>query len=149
MKLSIRGMLLLILIAALFTSCLAEIQKLNKQVMEAKRHNTIGWVAKMVISHLKDNGEWPRNWDELKDDYKTVVCEFGQPWQLEDLQKNVEIDWTTDLEKIQIHLKQSEIEFRVLRMSNGSQYPDIEKEANELIFDYVRGRERHSIGTGY
>ncbi|MCH2202852.1 MAG: hypothetical protein MK102_12845 [Fuerstiella sp.] len=54
--------------------CLAggySLHRLNEQIRNAY---VVGWVAEMVVEHLKaNNNQLPKNWDDLRDDYRTRI----------------------------------------------------------------------------
>ena len=139
MTFSIRTLLIFAVIVACFASAISAVNGLLHSIREAQRGNTVGWVARMAVSHMQANsGSWPRSWDELQDDYKTVVCEFGQPWQFEELRENVQIDWDADLDCLREQLKTGDYNINLVKMRD---QPPLQKrvdEANEVIVDYIR-----------
>ncbi len=60
-------------------------------------------VAQMCVEHMKLNGlAWPRNWDELRDDFGPCLAQSGQTWTFADLKKRVDVDWNVNPKKDQI-----------------------------------------------
>ena len=56
-------------------------------------------VAYMCIEHMRANdNSWPKNWDELDDDFAVGIASSGQQWTWEfpDLQHRVDVDWLVD-----------------------------------------------------
>lgn len=54
-------------------------------------------VAQMCVRHLQSNQlAWPRNWEELRDEFDPCLARSGQTWTFEDLQERVAVDWNWD-----------------------------------------------------
>ena len=139
MTFSIRSLLIFAVIVACFAWAISGVNGLLHSIRESQRGNTVGWVARMAVSHMKANsGNWPRNWDELQDDYETVVCEFGQPWQFEELRGNVQIDWDADLDCLREQVRTGDYNINVLKMRDQPPLQERVDEANEVIVDYIR-----------
>ena len=139
MTFRIRSLLIFAVIVACFAWAISGVNGILHSIRESQRGNTVGWVARMAVSHMEaNNGNWPRNWDELQDDYKTVVCEFGQPWQFEELKENVQIDWDADLDCLRELVEADDYNIDVLKMRDQPPLQERVDEANEVIFDYIR-----------
>ena len=53
-------------------------------------------VAEMCVEHMRANRlAWPRNWEDLQDDFSTVA-RSGQSWTFSDLKKRVGVDWKVE-----------------------------------------------------
>lgn len=134
------SLLIFVTLTACFAWAIGSAVRLRVAIKESQRGNTIGWVAEMIVSHMNANGgEWPRDWDELHDDYKSVVCEFGQPWQFVELRANVQIDWEADPVEIRERMKAGEFELRVLRMLGDPPHEDRVTDANQKVIDCIAG----------
>lgn len=105
-----------------------------------KNAYAVWWVADMVVEHLKANEhEWPRSWDDLKDDYETCASRSGQPWTFEQLRSRVNVDFNADVEKLRSSAKEdSEPNFRVIWLSDGRDDHWGQREPNMIIFDFLR-----------
>ena len=54
-------------------------------------------VAQMCVEHMKANAiAWPKNWDELEDDFETIVARSGQTLTFADLRERVDVDWNVN-----------------------------------------------------
>jgi hypothetical protein len=54
-------------------------------------------VAQMCVEHMKTNGlAWPRNWEELHDDFGPCLARSGQTWTFADLRNRVGVDWNVN-----------------------------------------------------
>ncbi|MEX2308221.1 MAG: hypothetical protein WD738_11540 [Pirellulales bacterium] len=100
----------------------------------------VWWVADMVVEHLKaNNGAWPRNWDELRDDYQTCVERSGQPWSFEELQNRVAIDWRADPSQLAaLANRDFTPPFCVIWLSDGTNSHWEHAEPNQIIADYLK-----------
>ena len=100
----------------------------------------VWWVADMVVEHMKANDDlWPKNWDDLRDDYQTCTERSGQPWSFDELSSRTQIDWQavpTDL------LTQSDghqgAQFRVITLTDGTNSHWQSSEPNQIILEYLR-----------
>jgi len=100
----------------------------------------VWWVADMCVEHMtKNNGDWPRNWDDLRDDYQTCVARSGHPWSFDELSGRVEIDWDADPHLLASLADGSGIrDFRVIWLRNGSEAHWEGYEPNQIVLDYIR-----------
>jgi hypothetical protein len=54
---------------------------------------------------MKTNGlAWPRNWEELRDDFGPCLARSGQAWTFADLKDRVGVDWKVDPKKLTFEL---------------------------------------------
>jgi hypothetical protein len=93
----------------------------------------------MVVMHMQANdGQWPANWDDLRDDYQTCVERSGKPWTFTELSQRVVVDWEADPHQL---LKQSmgheTAPFRVITLSDGTTSHWDSHEPNQIVFDYL------------
>ena len=107
----------------------------------------VWWVASMVVEHLKANdNQWPKNWDDLRDDYETCTERSGRPWSFEELSSRAEIDWGGDPAELLAQSKESEtVRFRVIKLTDGTDAHWQRREPNQIILDYLRlnASEKH------
>ena len=58
-------------------------------------------VAEMCVEHMRANRlAWPRNWEDLQDDFQPCLARSGQSWTFADLKKRVGIDWKVELKQL-------------------------------------------------
>jgi hypothetical protein len=97
-------------------------------------------LADMVVEHLKaSGGDWPQNWDELRDDYQICVQRSGQPWSFEELQRRVVVDWQANpIELAALADREIVPPFRVIWLSDGSNSHWEQNEPNQIIADYLK-----------
>ena len=103
----------------------------------------VEWVAGMIVDHLKaHDGDWPRNWDDLRDDYELGVRKVGRPWTLDELRDRVVVDWSADSQLLAAQARQSPTDgtppFHVIRPVDGSTDHWRSTEPNEIIAAYFR-----------
>ena len=98
----------------------------------------VWWVANMVVEHLKANGDaWPKNWEDLRDDYQTCVKRSGQPWSFEELRSRVAVDWQADPSELAVLANGRSIPpFRVIWLTDGTINYWEHAEPNQIIADY-------------
>ena len=114
-----------------------DLQELNEII---RNSYAVWWVADMVIEHqLANEGAWPRNWDDLRDDYQTCVKRSGQPWTFEELRSRVIVDWNADPSALAKSAKTTDHpEFRVIWLRDGTNAHWESHEPNHIIYDYLR-----------
>lgn len=98
------------------------------------------WVANMVVEHMKGNdNQWPSDWDELRDDYKTCTDRSGTPWAFEDLSSRTQIDWeAVPADLLAQSDGQATPRFRVITLTDGTDSHWESSEPNQIILDYLR-----------
>ena len=105
-------------------------------------HNSyaVWWVANMVVEHMKaNNNQWPKNWDELRDDYQTRTERSGEPWSFEELAGRTNIDWQTDPADLLVKSGDHQTaQFRVITLSDGTDSHWQGREPNQIILKYLR-----------
>lgn len=85
-----------------------------------------------------NDGQWPRNWNDLRDDYQTCVARSGQPWTFDELSSRVDVDWDANpIELLPID-DDSEIGLRVISLRSGSDAHWQGREPNTIILDYLK-----------
>jgi len=106
----------------------------------------VWWVADMCIEHMEANdGKWPENWDELRDDYQTCVDRSGQPWTFDELASQVEMDWDANPIELVPLADDSAVELRVIWLSNGSDAHWAGREPNQKIVDYLKSLSKQDL----
>lgn len=102
---------------------------------------TAWWVGDMVVNHLRTNDDrWPRNWDELKDDYQDCVKRSGQPWTFDELKRRVLIDWDADPNQLLTRQANGIPQFRAIWLTDGSGSHWESHEPNQIVLDYLNQR---------
>ena len=97
------------------------------------------WVGDMVVEHLRANNDnWPRNWDDLKDDYDTCVSNSGSaPWGFDELKSRVRIDWNADANILVSQQTNGEPEFEAIWLDRGSNASWANSEPNQIVLNYL------------
>lgn len=117
------------------------------QTISQKTRNAyaVWWVGDMVVEHMESNqGKWPTNWEELRDDYQTCAKRSGQPWRFDDLKRRVTIDWEVDPQILISHQDSGQPEFRVIYLTDGSDTHWQNKEPNQMVLDYLIARTKET-----
>lgn len=140
MRFRIRTLLIVVAIAAIVAFGISTLMEVNNTIRNAYAG---WWVGDMVVEHLRaNNDEWPKNWDDLTDDYQTCVANAGaQPWGFDELRNRVKIDWNavpTDLAQQQ---SDGEPEFNVIWLSNGTNASWADAEPNEIVLRYLNRKQ--------
>jgi len=106
----------------------------------------VWWVADMVVEHLKaTEDQWPKDWDELRDDYRTVVKRSGDAWSFEELSSRVCVDWTASVAELRKSaLEGDKPNFRVIWLRDERTSHWAGAEPNQIIYDYLMKRSRRS-----
>ncbi len=103
----------------------------------------VSWVAGMVTQHLEaNNEEWPRCWEDLRDDYEVAALASGRPWSFEELTWRVNVDWRADTEQLTNVLSRGE-RLRVIWLRDGLIAYWGREEPNQIIGEYLRERLQH------
>ena len=101
----------------------------------------VWWVAGMVVDHMIANdGQWPENWEDLRDDYQSCVQRSGQPWPLDELMHRVRVDWDVDPRELTNQQSDGVADFRVIWLADGSRAYWAGEEPNQIILDYLNQR---------
>ena len=60
-------------------------------------------VAQMCVEHMKANAiAWPKNWEELEDDFELCLARSGQTWNFADLQERIDVDWNVNPNEVEL-----------------------------------------------
>ena len=54
------------------------------------------WTSIFVIDHMRTSGEWPRGWEDLRDEYDRLAPASHYAWTFDELQTRVWVDWNAD-----------------------------------------------------
>ncbi len=87
-----------------------------------------------------NNGDWPRNWDDLRDDYKTCIARSGQPWTFDELSSRVDIDWDANPISLLPIADGADPELRVIWLRSGRDAYWQGREPNTMILDYLKSQ---------
>ena len=112
----------------------------------------VWWAADMAIEHLRENeNQWPRTWDDLRDDYAACVSRSGQPWTFDEIRQRVTIDFDVNTVDLLDGSKGMETpKFSVIRSSDGTKSHWQGKEPNTIIHKYLNGTtEPPPLHTGF
>ena len=90
------------------------------------------WTAAFVIDHVRSTGEWPKNWDDLRDEYDRLAVPAHYAWTFEELQMLVKVDWNTDVSQIRL----SKTPVVLIRLTSGRRV-SFNGDPNQLIYDFV------------
>jgi hypothetical protein len=112
-------------------------------------HNAyaVWWVADMVVEHMKANdGAWPNDWDDLRDDYETCTARSGRPWSFEDLSTRVTVDWHAQPSRLAEQARRDSVSpFRVIWLANGSESHWEGMEPNQIIVRYLNSADQIKV----
>ena len=103
----------------------------------------VEWVAGMIVDHLEANdGAWPKNWDDLRDDYELGELKAGRPWTFDELRDRVVVDWNADPQLLASQTRQSKSDgappFHVIGLTDGSTDHWRNAEPNKIVAEYFR-----------
>jgi hypothetical protein len=99
-------------------------------------------VAEMVVEHLEANGEeWPRSWDDLRDDYKVCKGRSEQPRTFEELRELVCVDWSaTSASMMKAVSENARPTAKVIWLANGGTVHWRGGEPNQIVFNHFADR---------
>lgn len=124
-------------IAALLVGAGYYLHRVNQGI---RNSYAVWWVADMVVEHLIANdNQWPKNWDDLRDDYQTCIAASGQPWSFAELSSRTRIDWHAEpAELLARSASQDAAQFRVITLADGTDSHWESHEPNQIILEYLR-----------
>jgi len=135
-----RTVISLIAISVVIASATFVIHRVNQNI---RNSYAVWWAADMVIAHLHDNdGQWPSDWNELRDDYDYLVEHSGRPWSFDELQQRVTIEWNASTNDMAERLRAGDTNLNVISSSDGSNSHWIDEEPNGKIAEYLK---RHHV----
>jgi len=94
------------------------------------------WTSTFVIDHLRTSGDWPKGWDDLRDEYDRLAPASHYAWTFEELQTRVWFDWNADPNDV----RNAEPPQEIFRLTSGRQV-SFNGNPNELIREYLRTGE--------
>lgn len=104
--------------------------------------------GQLIVEHLRlHSGAWPRCWAELRDTCATTstrILGAEADAEIEELKRLVEVDWTTDTER----LRRSPEPLVVVRLQNRRKDSFVGAEPNQMIWEYLRQTNRTSVSAG-
>ena len=100
------------------------------------------WVAEMVIDHMdRNDGAWPKSWDDLIESYEILAGRMGQPWSFDELRHRCAIDFDAQPQQLASGTIDGEKPpFRVIWLRNGKKRHWAGLEPNRMILDYLARR---------
>ncbi len=104
----------------------------------------VWWVADMCIEYMDaNNGNWPRKWGDLRDDYQICIMRSGQPWTFDELSSRVEIDWKTEPKELRdASIGLDAPEFRVIWLRDGTNAHWAHQEPNQKVLNYLNSESK-------
>jgi hypothetical protein len=101
------------------------------------------WVADMVIEHMERNdGNWPRSWDDFAEPYEICAGRSGRPWSFEELRNRVTVDFDADPARLASAAATQTPPFHVIYLRSGKEHHWEGKEPNQMILDYLSERAK-------
>lgn len=96
------------------------------------------WVVLMCIEHMKaNNNEWPKCWDDLRDDYQDLAATYPSlGWTFEELMSDVEVDW--DISQEQFLAIDHDSEFNLIWRSGHSEGRGANCSPHPIVMDYLK-----------
>ena len=94
------------------------------------------WMSTFVIDHLRTSGDWPEDWDDLRDEYDRLAPASHYAWTFDELQTRVWFDWNAVPEDV----RNADPPQEIFRLTNGRQV-SFNGDPNELIRAYLRTGE--------
>ena len=101
------------------------------------------WTSAFVIEHLRTTGEWPSDWNDLRDEFDEFGRNHSYAWSFEELQERVWLDWDAELDAV----RDADPALVVFRLRSGRTV-SFNGDPNQLIQDFLRtGEDPHRIYT--
>jgi hypothetical protein len=132
----------LIYLALVFVGYLRySIYRIPKSIREAY---ALGWVSGMVVEYMERNdGRWPREWDDLKGPYETGVAAVGRPWSFDDLRSRVDVDFSANPKELaKARFRNGSVPFRVISLRSGYYHYWEGSEPNVRVWEYLQKRAK-------
>jgi hypothetical protein len=143
-KLILLVLLLLLLGGAWFGYC-----GYRFATVEAPHAYAVEWVAGMTIEFMERNdGAWPKNWDDLREPYESAVNQVGKSWTFEQLKDWVEVDFTAQPSVLVLaKLNGDQPPFRVIWRRDGKSGHWEGGEPNIMILKYLQKRANRTSSS--
>jgi len=94
------------------------------------------WTSIFVIDHLRTSGDWPKGWDDLRDEYDRLAPASHYAWTFDELQTRVWFDWDADPDEV----RNAEPPQEIFRLTSGRRV-SFNGEPSKLIREYLRTGE--------
>jgi hypothetical protein len=138
---SLRSLLILVAVFAVLLAVGLFVKRVVEVPFDAYKHWAMG---DLIVEHLETHdGEWPRNWNDLRGAYNSLGGRLIGGETMESLEKAVNVDFDFDpaLASSAITKDTSEPAFRVIWLKNGSTAHYVGDEPNQRVFDYLKQRK--------
>jgi hypothetical protein len=97
------------------------------------------WTAQFVIEHLKaNNNNWPKSWEDLRDEFDTLANPQHYAWSWEELQSRVTVDWDADSAILAAADRTADPPFHVIRLTDDSNCCFVNGEPNRQVYNYLQ-----------
>jgi hypothetical protein len=99
-------------------------------------------VAEMVVEHLEASGdEWPRGWEDLRDDFQVCKGRSEQPRTFEELRELVCVDWTATAASLTKAVSETaKPTTKVIWLANGGSVHWKGGEPNQIVYSHFADR---------
>ena len=94
------------------------------------------WTVVFVTDHIHTTGEWPKGWDDLKDEYDRMAPASHYAWTFDELQERVWLDWDADLDSV----RSADPPQTIFRLTSGRE-ASFNGDPNDLIRNFLRTGE--------
>ena len=140
LRFRIRTLLIIVAVAAVAAFMISSVLQVKNVIRNGYSQ---WWVADMVVLHLDaNNNEWPKNWDDLRDDFQTCVTNArGQPWEFQELRSRVEIDWDANPNDLIGQQTGGAPTFRAIWLTDGTRSSWGGREPNQIVLDYLNSKQ--------
>ena len=96
----------------------------------------------------RNDGRWPRGWDDLKEPYESAVAAVGRPWSFDDLRSRVEVDFSADPKELaKARLKNGSVPFRVISLRSGYYHYWKGSEPNVRVCECLQERAKDAAAA--
>jgi hypothetical protein len=115
--------------------------RIERRVHAAMDPYAVDWAARMVIMYMEEHdGQWPEEWEDLRDQYGTLVHALSSVHSFEELQFRVAIDFTFDPRKYVSRKVGKGSSIRLVWLKDGHEYHWSGLEPNEMIIKALDSR---------
>ncbi len=138
---SLRRMLVAVAILSVVFSLLLFAKRVIDVPFDAYKNWAMG---DLIIAFMEENdGAWPSDWDELKPTCDKLGGQMIGGETFESLRRAVAIDFDFDPESVADSIDDSDTEpdFRVIWLKNGSTAHYEGDEPNQRVFDFIKTRK--------
>lgn len=138
-----RTKLILVLVAAtLVGTVIFVVFSIERSLIAVRDSYIQERVASMLIEHLERNdGSWPRNWDDLAEAHEICEGRTGGVWSFEEIRATCGIDFDADTAKLlQASVPSEGPPFKVIYLLSGATHHWSGGEPNRIIHEYLLRR---------